>query len=143
VRTRSLIYSTVNAESYGVKGHCTIVNESEYIGLTNAAQHLAWLRNFFEDIGHVQGMPTDLYCDNQAAIILSKDPQFRARTKHILRKYHFIWEMCNQGQAVVTYVPTDEMVADIFTKPLPHNKHWKFAEAVGLCTCTSGSVKSR
>lgn len=57
--------------------------ESEYIGLSNAGQHLAWLRTFFEELGHRQEKPTELRCDNQAAIILSKDPQFRARTKHI------------------------------------------------------------
>ena len=50
--------------------------ESEYIGLSNAGQHLAWLRTFFDEIGHPQKGPTQLFCDNQAAIILSWDPQF-------------------------------------------------------------------
>jgi hypothetical protein len=57
--------------------------ESEYIGLCYAGQHLAWLHTFFEDIGHSQERPSLLKCDNQAAIILTKDAQFRARTKHI------------------------------------------------------------
>ena len=52
--------------------------ESEYIGLSNAGQHLAWLRTFFDEIGHPQKGPTQLFCDNQAAIILSRDPQFQA-----------------------------------------------------------------
>jgi hypothetical protein len=64
--------------------------ESEYIGLSNAGQHLAWLRTFFAELGYERTGPTELFCDNQAAIILCKDPQFRARTKHIKRKYHFI-----------------------------------------------------
>ena len=50
--------------------------ESEYIGLSNAGQHLAWLRTFFDVIGHPQKGLTELFCDNQAAIILSRDPQF-------------------------------------------------------------------
>ena len=50
--------------------------ESEYIGLCHAGQHLAWLRNFFEDIGHTQNDPSVLFCDNQAAIILTKEPQY-------------------------------------------------------------------
>jgi hypothetical protein len=57
--------------------------ESEYVGLSNAGQHLVWLRAFFEEIRHPLKGATELQCDNQAAIILSKDPQFRARTKHI------------------------------------------------------------
>ena len=52
--------------------------ESEYVGLSNAGQHLAWLRTFFSEIGHAQTHPTELLCDNMAAIILSKDPQFHA-----------------------------------------------------------------
>ena len=116
--------------------------ESEYIGLSIAGQHLAWLRTFFAELGHPQEQPTDLGNDNMAAIILSKDPQFRARTKHIQRKYHFVRDdLIAKGEAIVRYVPTDDMVADIFTKALPHEKHWKFAAAMGLRLCSSGSVK--
>ena len=57
--------------------------ESEYIGLSNAGQHLAWLRAFFDEVGHTQKAPTELFCDNQEATILCCDPQFQARTKHI------------------------------------------------------------
>lgn len=107
--------------------------ESEYIGLSNAGQHLAWLRMFYEDIGQPQKVPTELWCDNQAAIILSRDPQFRARSKHIQRKYHFVRDdVVGTGKAVVRYVPTDNQVADIFTKALGRKKHWNFATAMGL-----------
>jgi hypothetical protein len=117
--------------------------ESEYIGLSNAGQHLLWLRSFYEEIGHTQTDPTDLFCDNQAAIILTKDPQFRARTKHIQRKYHFIRDdVVATNQAVVRYVSTNDMVADIFTKPLARDKHWKFTRAMGLRLASSGSVKT-
>ena len=116
--------------------------ESEYISLCYAGQHLAYLRSFFEDIGHYQKAPTELMCDNQAAIILSKDPQFRARTKHIQRKYHFLRDdIVGKGQAVVRYVSTNDMVADILTKPLTYDKHWKFTHAMGLRLHSSGSVK--
>jgi hypothetical protein len=107
--------------------------ESEYIALSNAGQHLAWLCAFFEDIGHTQSAPTELLCDNQAAIILSRDPQFRARSKHIARKFHFVRDdIVGKGQAVVRFVRTDDQVADIFTKALSHEKHWRFTRAMGL-----------
>jgi hypothetical protein len=64
--------------------------ESEYIGLSIASQHLAWLCTFLPEFGHPQQLPTGLGNDNMAAIILSKNPQFRARAKHIQRKYHFV-----------------------------------------------------
>ena len=46
------------------------LTESEYIGLSNAGQHLAWLHIFFTEIGHSQEIPTNLQCDNQAVIVL-------------------------------------------------------------------------
>jgi hypothetical protein len=116
--------------------------ESEYIGLSNAGQHLAWLRAFFEQLGHPQAGPTILNCDNQAAIILTKEPQFRKRTMHINRKFHYFRnDIVAKGEAAVRYVPTADMVADIFTKPLPAPAHWKFTSAMGLCMPTSGSVR--
>jgi hypothetical protein len=55
------------------------------------------------------------------------------------RKYHFVRDdLIAKKEAIV---PTDDMVADIFTKSLPHDKHWKFAAAMGLRLCSSGSVK--
>jgi hypothetical protein len=114
--------------------------ESEYIGLSNAGQHIAWLRTFFAELGHAQKGPTVLSCDNQAAIILSKDPQFRARTKHIQRKYHYLRDdLVATGEVIVRYVPTDDMVADVLTKALGHAKHWKFVRAMGLRLRSSGS----
>jgi len=134
-----------SAIGWGSK-HQTMValssTESEYIGLCYAGQHLAYLRTLFEDIGQKQKGPTELLCDNQAAIILSKDPQFRARTKHIQHKYHYLRDdLVAKKEAIVRYVSTNEMVADIFTKALGCEKHWKFSHAMGLWFPSSGSVK--
>jgi hypothetical protein len=116
--------------------------ESEYIGLSNAGQHLMWLRTFYEELGHSQPGPTKLYCDNQAAIILTKDPQYRTRTMHIERKFHFVRDdVVGKGKAIVSYVPTRDMVADIFTKALPTDSHWKFVTAMGLKMPSSGSER--
>jgi hypothetical protein len=98
--------------------------ESKYIGLSIAGLHLAWLCTFFAELGYPQQLPTDLGNGNMAAIVLSKDPQFRARTKHIQHKCHFVHnDLIAKGEAIVQYLPTDDMVASIFTKALPHDKH--------------------
>ncbi|KAJ3507815.1 hypothetical protein NMY22_g16815 [Coprinellus aureogranulatus] len=116
--------------------------EAEYISMCAAGQHLAWLRTFFEDIGHPQADPTTLFNDNQGAIALSKDPQYRSRTKHIQRKFHFVRDdLVRNGVVKIKYLPTEEMVADIMTKPLPRETHWKFVKAMGLRMGSSGSVK--
>jgi len=79
--------------------------ESEYIGLCYAGQHLAYLRTLFEDISQKQKVPTKLFCDNQAAIILSKDAQFQARMKHIQCKYHYLCnDLVAKKEAIVRYI---------------------------------------
>jgi hypothetical protein len=42
--------------------------KSKYIGLSNAGQHLAWLRTFFDKIGHCQKHATDLYSGSAACV---------------------------------------------------------------------------
>ncbi|KAF9223297.1 hypothetical protein BS17DRAFT_705999, partial [Gyrodon lividus] len=61
-------------------------------------------------------------------------------SKHIQRKYHFVCDdLVGKGEAIVRYVPTGDMVADILTK-LAKDQHWKFVKAMGLQLHSSGSV---
>ena len=56
--------------------------------------------------------------DNQSAIRLIKNPEFHKRTKHIDVRYHFIREKYENGLFTLNYIPSDEQLADFFTKPL-------------------------
>jgi hypothetical protein len=40
------------------------------------------------------------------------------KTKHIGLKWHFLIDHVEQGTIKLRYLPTDQMVADILTKPL-------------------------
>ena len=71
-------------------------------------------------------------CNNQGAIALSKDNKFHVQTKHIDIHYHFICEAVEDGKIQVEYIPTDDNVADIFTKPLAKMKFHHFVELLGL-----------
>lgn len=107
--------------------------EAEYIALSNLGQELSWLRRFYAELGRKMRSPTTVFSDNAGAITLSREPQFRARTKHIQRKYHhFRDDLVRRKRARVEFCPTDDMVADIFTKPLGHVKHWRFVSEMGL-----------
>lgn len=60
--------------------------------------------------------------DNQSAIRLIKNPEFHKRSKHIDIRYHFIREKYEEKIFDLDYVSTHEMMADIFTKPLPRER---------------------
>ena len=47
---------------------------------------------------------------------------FHDKSKHIEIKYHFIQDMVQKGALKLKYVPTEEQVADVLTKPLARVK---------------------
>ena len=61
--------------------------------------------------------------DNQSCITMAENPKFTPRTKHIAIKYHYFWKHVitqsnPDGFIQLDYCPTDDQVADIFTKPV-------------------------
>ena len=64
--------------------------------------------------------PIPIFCDNTSAINISKNPIIHSKTKQILIKYHFVIEQVVEKNINLEYVCTKEQIADIFTKPLPH-----------------------
>ena len=106
--------------------------EAEYVAQTHAAKEGIWLRSFVSEISPGERKPLTISCDNQGAIALAKDNKFHARTKHIDLRYHFIREAVEDGKIIVNYIPTNENVSDIFTKPLARPKFAKFVEMLGL-----------
>ena len=60
-----------------------------------------------------------IYEDNQGSIALTKNPEFHKRTKDIDIRYHFVREKVDDGQVLLECCPTQEMLADPMTKPIP------------------------
>jgi hypothetical protein len=52
------------------------------------------------------------------AISLSKNPVQHSKSKHIPIKYHYLRDQAENKNIKLEYVPTQEQVVDIFTKPL-------------------------
>ena len=97
--------------------------ESEYHSLALAATEILWLQSLFDELGVPQltAVPV-IWCDNMGANLLASNPVFHARTKHIEVDIHFIREKIEAKQLEVRFVPTEEQVADVLTKPLSTNR---------------------
>lgn len=65
-----------------------------------------------------QNRPIVIYDDNQAAIKISQSEKYHSRTKHIDVKIHFIRALQEEKLLEVTYCSTENMLTDMFTKPL-------------------------
>eukprot|EP00253_Pinus_taeda_P032875 PITA_32875 len=57
--------------------------EAEYHGSIEASKEALWLPQILSEFGFQQQHPTTLWCDNQSAIQLCKDPVQHQRSKHI------------------------------------------------------------
>ena len=108
--------------------------EVEYMGMTQAAKEILWLRTLLDEIGafkHIAPMST-LNGDNQGAIALARNPEYHARTKHIDIQYHFIRELVSTDTIYLRFCSSTDMIADIMSKALPQPTHDKHTHCMGL-----------
>ena len=125
------------AVSWGAKKQSTVATsttEAEYVSTTNAVKELIWVKRLLKELGREAKGQDVLFNDNQGAIALAHNPEYHARTKHIDIQHHFIRECVENGVVELKYCETKEMVADVLTKALPRETHWKFVEMMGMET---------
>ena len=76
--------------------------------------------------------PIPIFCDNTSAISISKNPIMHSKIQHIPIKYHFVKEKVVEKNIKLEYVGTKEQIADIFTKPLPHEAFEYLRHKLGI-----------
>lgn len=133
----------------------TSTTEAEYMALSECSRQSIWLANLFTELGYpgIIGpvsktmnintkenpeVTMELKGDNNGAIALVKNRQVSERSKHIDVAYHYIRELQQKRRVNVSYVPTNEMVADGLTKPLAKQKFQQFIEMMGMKTKDQG-----
>ncbi|GKA17440.1 gag-pol polyprotein [Tanacetum coccineum] len=83
--------------------------ESEYVTAARASKKAVWLKMLLEELGHKQEKIT-LFCDNQSALYLARNPAFHSKTKHIRVQYHFAREKVEEGTVDMQKIHTDDNV---------------------------------
>jgi hypothetical protein len=101
--------------------------ESELVGVDDIMPQILWTNNFLKEQGY-NVTDTILYQDNKSAILLEKNGRLSSskRTKHIEARYFFIKDCQDRGKLTVQFCPTENMVADFFSKPLQGKQFRKF-----------------
>jgi hypothetical protein len=95
------------------------------MALTRAAQQALWMFSFMSEVGLARKFPAILHGDNAASIALTLNTKGHAHAKHIDIRHHYIRERVAEGEIGLVQIPSEENLADIFTKPLPRVTHQK------------------
>ncbi|MCO5607217.1 hypothetical protein L7F22_061410 [Adiantum nelumboides] len=106
--------------------------EAEYMTVFTATVECVWLIRLMADLGVGQDTANTIYTDSQSALAIARNPVFHARTKHIEVYYHYVRERLSAGEISLAYVPTQDNLADLFTKALSREKLEAFRKALGL-----------
>ena len=109
--------------------------EAEYIALTTGAKEALHLRHLLMQLGYQPSSATFLHEDNQSCIQLANNPVQHARTKHLDIQMQFLREQIGRKSITIKYIPTQDNIADILTKPLPRPAFEKLRPMLGVITC--------
>lgn len=117
--------------------------ESEYISMCNGAKETMWLRRLASGMQVVPHMdqPTVMFVDNQAAMGLAHNLSVNRRSKHIEVRFHYTRQVLEDGSLKLEYCPTENMSADMFTKPLGRVKLSFFRRSIGMAACQSADAQ--
>ena len=93
--------------------------ETELVAADDGMPDVLWTRRFIEAQGRSL-IENKLLQDNRAAMLLEKNGKASSgkRTKHIDARYYFITDRIEREDLTVEWCPTEDMVADFWTKPL-------------------------
>ncbi|GKB93051.1 hypothetical protein Tco_0979188 [Tanacetum coccineum] len=102
--------------------------EAEYVAAAGCCTSIIWMKSQLSDYNiHYKMVP--IFSDNTSAILISNNPVFHLRTKHIYIRYHFIRDHILKGDIELHFIPTEY---DIFTKPLDEPTFTRLKAELGM-----------
>jgi len=105
--------------------------DAEYYAFGVGCMRLTHVSHLLNELG----IPTipHVFADSQSLIASIKNRIYRrTAVAHIATKYYFAADMARDGEIDLSYIPTAEMLADCFTKPLPKPAFLKQCAAMGM-----------
>ena len=109
----------------------TSTMEAEIMATQKAVKKMLQVRTLLEDLQEVQhDVPTVSWQDNKATKIVLNNPSRRKGSQHIGRTVAKAQQWVDAGLVTYLYCRTNEMVADVFTKPLAWDKFSQFRQVM-------------
>ncbi|CAM8948984.1 unnamed protein product [Rhodiola kirilowii] len=100
--------------------------------MVNTCCELVWISAVLRDLRITVSTPIDLYCDNQSANHIARNPVFHERTKHIKLDCHLVRQHVTSDFVSPRFIPSASQPADLFTKDVPADVLLKLSDKLGV-----------
>ena len=102
--------------------------DAELVALSDLASLVIWSRDFLLAQGEPAG-PATVSQDNQSTMALAaRGASVSERTRHINIRHYWMKDRVDSGDIQIMYTPTEDMIADIFTKPLQGERFFRLRD---------------
>jgi hypothetical protein len=90
--------------------------------LSEAARQTMFVHQVLTSLNFEVELSIKMFVDNAGSNFLANNRNSSDRIQHVNIRFHFVHEMIDNGFIDIIFVPTDENIADIFTKNLDSKK---------------------
>lgn len=106
--------------------------ESEYRAIAATIAEVLWVLNLITELGLSSFAQPTIYCDNMGATYVAANPKFHSKMKKLGLDYHFVRENVQSGTLRVSYISSNDQLADALTKPLARTPFQTLMSKIGL-----------
>ena len=134
-KSQSGLFITCGQGALYVKSNVQKLNtksssESELVALSDGSGQVLWTRDYLIFQGYELG-PAVIYQDNMSTIsLIKRGNPASEKTRHINIRYFFLKDRIESGEVKIEYMNTNNMIADVLTKPLQGAQFAKLRDAL-------------
>lgn len=122
----------IYCRSFKLKTLTRSSSESELVTLDDSVTYALWYKLLLTCLGKESLKPIIIHQDNKSTVIMASSGGTFRRSKHLFGKYGFIQENITAGHIALKYCPSDQMLADMLTKPLTGPKLARFLQQIQI-----------
>jgi hypothetical protein len=106
---------------------------AEVVAASVCCKQLAHVENMFRFLGFLCPKPYPVYTDSQASLSIASNRQRMGKIRHIQIRYHLVRGMVINGDVILHFCVTEDMIADLFTKILSGGTYDRLSARFYFC----------
>ena len=105
--------------------------DAEFMTLSDTSREVVFIQNLLFALGYMdKDTAFPIFGDNRGSITLANNPSDHQKSKHLDVRYFFVRQKVEEERIKIHWVETKDQLADLFTKALPEDQHWRLTLAI-------------